>query len=130
MKWVKTTVNYKVPHWNFCNVDRFDYDATASKQLCRFCQKTREGYRCALYDQSLLADHGRVSKALQCCETTAGFPSVIEREEIADVPTISPKDLMKHAIEAYTKTVEALINQGYPRAIAEQVAKKHVLGDK
>ena len=128
MKTIKSTVTYKVPHWNYCNVDRFDIDAAPSKQLCRFCQKTKEGYRCMLYDQSLLADHGEVHKARECCRATAGFESVIE--ESPEVPTIPPKDLMKQTIELYSKTVNDLLNQGYPRSMAETAAKKYILDSK
>lgn len=125
MKYIKSTVSYRVPHWNNCNVDRFDIDATPSKQVCQFCIKERGGYRCALYNQQLMSDGTQIKKTDKCCKATAGYPSVIEPEE---APTIPPKDLMKAAIELYNKTVNELLNQGYPRQIAEQVAKQHVLG--
>lgn len=79
-----------------------------------------------LYDESLMADHGQVSKTRQCCRATAGFESVIE--EPPQVPTIPPKDLMKQTIELYSKTVNDLLNQGYPRQMAEAAAKKYMLG--
>lgn len=79
-----------------------------------------------LYDQSLLADHGQVSKAKQCCRATAGYESVIEEQ--SEVPTIPPKDLMKQTIEMYSKIVNDLIAQGYPRPMAETAAKKYMLG--
>lgn len=81
-----------------------------------------------LYDQSLLADHGQVSKTKQCCRATAGFASVIE--EPLQAPTIPPKDLIKQTIELYSKTVNDLLNQGYPRAMAETAAKKYILDPK
>ena len=43
-------------------------------------------------------------------------------------PTIPPKDLMKQTIELYSKTVSDLVAQGYPRPMAEQAAKKYILG--
>lgn len=79
-----------------------------------------------LYDESLMADHGQVCKTKQCCRATAGFESVIE--EPLQVPTIPPKDLMKQTIELYSKTVNDLVNQGYPRPMAEMAAKKYMLG--
>lgn len=81
-----------------------------------------------LYDQSLMADHGQVHKTNQCCRATAGFESVIE--EPPQAPTIPPKDLIKQAIELYSKTVNDLINQGYPRVMAETAAKKYMLDNK
>lgn len=127
MKSIKSNVTYKVPHWNYCNVDRLDMDATPSKQVCQFCIKERGGYRCALYNKPLYGNGTEIQKLPQCCKATAGFASVIEPEE---APTIQPKDLMKAAIELYSKTVNDLISQGYPRQIAEQVAKKHILESK
>ena len=125
MKYIKSTVNYRVPNWNFCNVDRLDIDATPSKQVCQFCIKERSGHRCALYNQQLMSDGVQIKKLDKCCRATAGYESVIESVE---APTIQPKDLMKATIELYNKTVNDLLNQGYPRQIAEQVAKTHVLG--
>lgn len=125
MKYIESKVSYKVPNWNYCNVDRFDIDGTPSKQVCQFCIKERGGYRCALYDQQLMSDGKQVQKVRQCCKATAGFESVIVP---AEAPTIQPKDLMKATISLYNKTVNDLITQGYPRQIAEQVAEKHVLG--
>lgn len=125
MKSIKSTISYRVPHWNFCNVDRFDIDATPSKQVCQFCIKERGCYRCALYDQPLMFDGVQIRKLDKCCKATAGFESVIEP---AAAPTIKPNDLMKVTIELYNKTVNELLSQGYPRALAEKAAEKHVLG--
>lgn len=127
MKTIKSTVAYKVPNWNYCNVDRLDIDATPSKQVCQFCIKTKDGHRCALYNQPLMSDGTQIGKLTQCCRATAGFASVIEPVE---APTVPPKDLMKQTIELYSKTVNDLLNQGYPRQMAEAAAKKYILNDK
>lgn len=127
MKTIKSNVTYKVPHWNFCNVDRFDMDATPSKQLCQFCIKTKTGYKCALYNESLASKEGAVAKTQGCCRATAGFASVIEPPA---PPTINPLDLIKQTIDMYSKTVNDLINQGYPRAMAESAAKQYILNSK
>lgn len=127
MKTIKSNVTYRVPHWNFCNVDRFDMDATPSKQLCQFCIKTKNGYRCALYNESLASKEGAVAKTQGCCRATAGFASVIEPPA---PPTINPLDLIKQTIDMYSKTVNDLINQGYPRAMAESAAKQYILNSK
>lgn len=81
-----------------------------------------------LYDQPLKTDGEFIDKVRECCKATAGFASVID--EAPQVPTIEPIELMKQTIELYSKTVNELLNQKYPRAIAEQVAKKHILGSK
>lgn len=128
MKTIKSTISYRVPHWNYCNVDRFDIDATPSKQVCQFCIKTKNAYHCVLYNQPLMSDGTQISKVRQCCRATAGFESVIEEQP--QVPTIPPKDLMKQTIELYSKTVNDLIGQGYPRPMAELAAKKYLLDNK
>jgi hypothetical protein len=125
MKRIKSTVTYTVPHWNFCNVDRFDIDATPSDQVCQFCIKSNKAYRCALYDQPLMSDGVQIKKLPQCCKATAGFASVIE--EPPQALTIPPKDLMKQTIELYSKTVNDLLAQGYPRQMAEVAAKQYLL---
>ena len=128
MKYIESTITYRVPNWNFCNVDRFDIDATPSKQVCQFCIKTKDGHRCALYDQPLMSDGKQIQKVRQCCKATAGFASVIA-PAIEETPTIKPKDLIEATINMYNKTVNELLSQGYPRQMAELAAKKHVLGD-
>lgn len=69
---------------------------------------------------------GLVNKTRACCKITAGFSSTIDATSTG--PEVNPKDLMKQTIELYSKTVNDLINQGYPRTIAEATAKTHILG--
>lgn len=129
MKLIQSKVTYKVPHWNYCNVDVFDIDGTPSKRVCQFCIKTRQGHVCALYDEALSVKGNQISKVRACCKATAGFESVIApKAEAPVVPTIPPKELMKQAIELYDKTTKELVAQGYQQAIAAAAAKKHILG--
>lgn len=90
--------------------------------------KTKNGPSCLLYDEDLAIRGGLISKTTACCKATAGFQSTINTER--DVPTVPPKELMSQAIDLYTKTLNDLLNQGYPRAIADKTAKKYVIGDK
>ena len=124
MKRIKSTVSYTVPHWNLCNVDRFDFDGTPSKQLCQFCIKSKDGHKCMLYNELLSVSGGQVSKTRACRNATAGFESVIEQPEESTPPPISPKELIKHTIATYKKTVKDLVAQGYPQSLAEQAAEK------
>ena len=126
MKRIKSTISYTVPNWNFCNSDNLTAAGKLTDVKCRFCTKTKSGYSCVLYDVQLASREGLIYKPLACRKATAGFESVID--EPAPVPTVQPKDLMKQAIDLYNKTVAYLINQGYPRQIAENVAKQHILG--
>lgn len=125
MKRIKSTVSYAVPGWNFCNIDSLGESITVSKQTCRFCVSSKNGKQCMLYDKPLVFDGTFVHKVRECCKATAGFESTIEEPQS---PTIEPKTLMKQTIELYNKTINDLLNQGYPRAIAEQAAKTHILG--
>lgn len=79
-----------------------------------------------MYNKSLTTEGNYIYKVRECCKATAGFESVID--EPAAAPTIPPKDIMKQTIELYSKTMNDLIAQGYPRPMAEQAAKKYILG--
>lgn len=126
MKRIHSTVHYDVPSWNFCNSDNLSVDSELTGSTCKFCQGSKNGYSCLLYNE-LLDTNGRLIKKLpECCKATAGFASVIDTPPPA--PTIQPKELMKQTIDLYNKTVNELMAQGYPKAIAETAAKKHILG--
>lgn len=126
MKRIKSTVSYTVPHWNFCNSDNLTATGDMTNHTCRFCIKDKSGVHCMLYDKPLAVKNDLIYKVRECCKATAGFESVID--EPPPAPTIPPKDLMKQTIELYSKTMNDLITQGYPRPMAEQAAKKYILG--
>ena len=128
MKKITSQVTYTVPNWNFCNNDNLLPGGRLQKDTCRFCVKTKTGYRCLLYDQPLKTDGEFIDKIRECCKATAGFASRIEDAPL--VPTLEPHELMKQTIDLYAKTVNELLSQRYPRTIAEQVAKQHILGNK
>ena len=125
MKKIKSTVTYKVPHWNYCNCDDFADIMGKSKRLCQFCIKTKAGYSCTLYNCPLSSEDGEVSKTRECCKATAGFPSNIDA--LPPAPTIDPKELMSKTIQLYNKTVQDFISQGYPRSLAEDLAKRAIM---
>lgn len=125
MKRIRSTVNYSVPSWNYCNLDKLDIDGVVSTETCRFCIKSKGSTNCMLYNKSLIVTGQLISKTRECCKATAGFASVIDEPT---APEVQPKEIIKQTIELYSKTLNDLIAQGYPRQIAEQVAKKHLLG--
>lgn len=127
MKSIKSTVHYTVPNWNFCNSDNLSAAGEMTSQLCRFCIKSKAGYRCLLYDESLMTKHELIYKVRACCKATAGFESVIEPPQQEATPVIPPKELMKHTLTTYKKLVNDLVSQGYPRSMAEQAAEKSML---
>ena len=127
MKRIQSTVTYTVPNWNYCNSDNLINGGELSKHTCRFCVKTKAGHECLLYNESLSVNDGFISKVRACCKATAGYQSNIVTDAAPQGPTIPPKQLMKSTIDLYAKTVNDLLAQGYPRNLAEQVAKQYLL---
>ena len=124
MRKVKQTIAYKVPSWNFCNLDVFTANGRFSKEMCRFCIKSKEGYRCALYDEALHSDPSFVHKTKCCVDVTAGFAA----EELPDVLAVEPKVIIAETLKQYKKIYSDLLKQGYPASMAETVATKAMLG--
>lgn len=121
MKNVKITLTYAAPSWNFCDFD--------NGRLCRFCDKTKTGYVCRLYDENLSSCNGMVDKSTKCVRASAGFSTeVVSEAPAANMPKIEPKLIMSEAIKMYTKALDELLTQGYPRPLAEKLAKQSVLG--
>lgn len=118
------TVNYKVPSWHFCNEDRLD-GGDLTKHNCRFCIKSGGSYRCLLYDMPLYTDGKLIEKTHLCKLACVGVPTEVSYAEAE--PPIPPKDLMKMTLDIYNKNLNDLLGQGYPRAMAEQVAKQLTL---
>lgn len=123
MKNVKVTINYKVPSWNFCN---YDTGFGVSNISCRFCEKTKGSFCCQLYDKPLKYDGTFVEKTPQCIKNTCNFGIEITEES---VPTIKPREIMKQTLKLYDKYIKELMNQGFPRQMAEDAAKRLVMED-
>lgn len=111
--------------WNFCNSDHIDIDGSVSKPACRFYKQDKNGSYCILHDQPLVNKYGMIEKTRECCKATAGFASTVD---IPQVPTISPEAIISQTIDQYQRTVQDLLNQGYPQAMAAQFAKQYILG--
>ena len=126
MKRLTVDVTYRVPSWNFCNIDAgVRYTGKAPKELCRFCIKDGKGHRCALHNECLSSDGTFVEKTEGCCVATAGH--AIEILDTAP-PTVDPKELIKMSIDEYEKQLNNLISQGYPYAMARTIARQYMLG--
>lgn len=126
MKKIKSTVTYRVPHWNFCNGDSLFSGGHLSEPGCRFCISTKAGYYCSLHDKTLDVNDGFIKKTAACCKITADPRIAID--EAPQEPTIPPKEIMKRTIDLYAKTVNDLIAQGYPKPMADNLAKQYILG--
>lgn len=125
---VKVTINYNVPRWNFCNDDKMDFDRRV-KSTCRFCQKVDGVPYCLLYNEPLSVRNGLISKTRNCCKATAGYNLTVDTDVQEPAPTIEPREIIKQTIALYSKTVNDLLSQGYPRAMAEAAAKQHLLNN-
>lgn len=125
MKRIKSNITYEVPHWNFCNSDHIDIDGSMLKPTCRFYRQDKSGSYCTLYQRSLVNNDGLIEKTRECCKATAGFTSAVG---IAPVPTVPPETIIRQTIDLYQRTVQDLLNQGYPQAMAAQVARQYIIG--
>ena len=124
MKKVKTTVNYKVPDWEFCNCSRL---GKPTKDMCRFCVKHGKNYVCVLHNMPLGVVEGMiVKKDTACIKATAGFPSEVEDNDVQ----VDPKTVMKMTMQEYQKIYKQLLAQGYPATMANKLAQQMVLGGK
>jgi hypothetical protein len=123
MKRVKTTVNYKVPDWKFCNCSRL---GKPTKDMCRFCVKHGKKYICVLHNMPLdIVEGTLVKKDMACIKATAGFPS-----EVEDTIQVDPKTVMKMTLQEYRKAYKQFIAQSYPDSMADKLAQQMVLGGK
>ena len=130
MKRLKSTVTYTVPSWNFCNSDNL-VGGELTKEKCSFCVKTKDGYECLLHCRSLTTSDGFIYKAETCKRATAGDRATIVAEKVEPPrPSVQPKELMKQTIDLYITTMNGLLNDGYPRPLAENLAKQFILGGK
>lgn len=122
MKYVTLTLTHAVSSSNFC--------MSASGKMCRFCEKLRGGrHYCSLYDEPLVGEGDSTEKCKACCKATAGFKTTVEeRPDPVVTPTVDPKVVMKETIKIYTKNLNELLSQGYPRQLAEKLASQAVLG--
>lgn len=121
----KVKVTCSIPSWNFCNIDKLPEKLSAqigpSKELCRFCVKKNGNHHCTLYDRALKAD-GRFTYKVPACIDAAATGLAVEEPAIR----IDPALIIDETLKLYKKTMNDLLNQGYPRNIAETVATKYV----
>lgn len=130
MKRLKSTVTYNVPSWNYCNSDNL-VGGDLTKEKCRFCVKDHNGYECLLHGASLTVRDEFICKADTCKRATAGDRATVISDNVApqpQLPTVQPKELIKQTIELYITTMNGLLNDGYPRPLAENLAKQFILG--
>lgn len=129
LKSVTTNITYKVPAWEYCNLNSRKLGVPSSEK-CRFCINEKGHHRCALYNEVLSTENGAfVVKARACQKAVCGFKSVVKDvEDKEEGPTVDPKLLMKTTLQEYIKTKKKLLSQGYPEAIADKVAQQYVLG--
>ena len=126
MRKIKLEVKLRVPSWNFCTLDGFTHDDRFSKELCRFCIKTKNGYRCMLHDEGLKADSTFVYKCPKCIDVTAGF----RLEDEPEVVPVDPKTIIRETLAEYRKAVAQLVAQGFPQSMAETLATKYMLNER
>lgn len=122
MKRVRMTLSYVAPGWNFCTFEEGG--------LCRFCDKTKNGHVCRLYDVRLMSDGQDIYKVEGCKRATAGFDTIIEDAAPQTTARVDPKLVIAEALKVYNKALNELLSQGYPKALAEKLATQIVTGGK
>lgn len=127
MQKIKSEINYKVPSWNFCNIDSATLlTGKVSKDTCRFCIKKNGAFRCVLHDEPLNYDGTFIEKTEGCKVASVGVAiEILEPEP----PRIDPKQIIKLSIEGYETQLKTLVSQGYPRDLAAKLSKQYMLGD-
>lgn len=83
-----------------------------------------------LHDKMLLSDKDFVYKTAACIDATAGDAITVDEPTPEQGPTITPKQIVNGTITLYTKTVNDLLKQGYPRPLAESAAKRYIVDGK
>lgn len=126
MRKIKLELKCRVPSWNFCNLDNFTDDPLYSKELCRFCVTTKKGHYCSLHDKWLSTSPNFIHKTAECITATAGFAVSVDEE--VKIP-VDPKTIIRETLNGYNKLIADLMKQGYPRNLAETIAKKYMIGD-
>lgn len=126
MRKISIELTAKVPAWHFCNLDKTTRSLKVSSELCRFCHKTKDTYRCSLYNVWLTADRGLVNKSDRCIYNTTHRSAAIDE---CDEPQVDPKLIIRETLKSYKKTVSDLVAQGYPQNLAEIIAEKYTLGE-
>lgn len=116
---ISTSVTYKVPDWNYCNIK-------GTKDKCRFCIKSGKGHVCVLHNMPLASEGTLVIKERDCIRASAGYKSVVEDTEV----NIDPKTVMKMTMQEYRKIYNKLLAQGYPDVMADKLAQQSLLGGK
>lgn len=128
MRKIKVALQCRVPSWNFCNLDGMQPDQRITTEACRFCVSTKAGKRCLLYDKPLKFDGKFIYKPDECIDATAGFAITVD-EPVPERPVVDPKVIIRETLKLYNKELGDLLNQGYPRSMAEMIAMKYVTGD-
>lgn len=123
MRKIKREITYTVPSWNFCNLDGFTTNGRFSKETCRFCVKTKNGYKCALTDEVLHSDPTFVHKTQQCINVSAGFSAA----ELPDTVSVDPKVIIAETLKQYKRIKDDLLKQGFPSTMADSLATQMML---
>jgi len=127
MRKIKLNLQCRIPSWNYCNLDVHTSDGRFSKEVCRFCVTTKQGKYCSLHDKPLASDKNFIYKTPLCIDATAGFAITVDEPTPQATPHIDPKTIIREAINSYTKVLNDLLSQGYPRSMAETLAKQYML---
>lgn len=127
MKKIKTTVTYKVSDGFYCNLRQESHKGFPANQRCRFCtQVSKNNFVCVLHNMPLVVEEGCLIRKDKACIRNMAYKSQTV-PDVDDAPKINPKDIIKWALDEYTKTYNRLVKDGYPEALAAKLAKEAVM---
>lgn len=63
---LKVNVELYLPEWHLCNIPRDSTMSELTRNVCRFCVKTKTSHVCALFNKPLLRCGDEVHKDRKC----------------------------------------------------------------
>ena len=123
----KTTIDYWVPDWAWCEMPNPD-GKTKTGDRCRFCQEIKKRgdatrYRCLIHNQDLLVRGGSVEKASSCLlwktnQVSQEPPALAKPKSTA----LSVGKCVIKSLKEFVKQYKSLRKEGYPEYLALDMA--------
>lgn len=125
MKKVTTTLSYHISSGKYCNIKTENHHGFPADQRCRFCTNLGKGkFICVIHNKPLVIEDGcLIQKCASCLKNMKTKGMKVQNE----MHVRSPKEIIQWTIKTYSKEYERLISEGYPAALAAQIAKEVVV---
>jgi hypothetical protein len=111
---VEATINYKIPHNEYCNMP--------GGELCRFAVPDDIHLRCVLHDEELTALRGAVKKCDACLDCRYTRKCKIE-DPVVD---LDPKTIIRVTLQEFIRIYRGLRNRRISEGMALEMAREQV----